>query len=96
MVLPALACWLVGKVLAFAFACENTFFGKRLFEVAVLMLLIVVAMANVRGMYWSIFPQGEGFFTANRVSANILFIGLVFVATAANGRKARTFAGQSE
>lgn len=36
--------------------------------------VVLLWMANLRGFYWHPFPRGEGFFTANRVSANIAFV----------------------
>ncbi|MFM9829386.1 MAG: hypothetical protein ACKVOB_11680 [Sphingomonas sp.] len=34
---------------------------------------VILVMAMERGFYWSIFPRGEGWWTANRTSALALF-----------------------
>lgn len=40
--------------------------------------LLAVWLAVQRGYYWSIFDRGEGFFTANRLSALAIFVALLF------------------
>lgn len=39
--------------------------------------VLVIGMALSRGFYWNLFGRGEGFFTANRVTAFIVFVALL-------------------
>ncbi|MBX9859722.1 MAG: hypothetical protein K2Y20_09065 [Sphingomonas sp.] len=41
---------------------------------------VIIVAALVDGDYWSVFPRGRGFFTANRLSAGIAFAAALLVA----------------
>ena len=89
MLLPIVACWSLGKVLAYAFTSPNSFAGQRIYAGAIVALIAVLAMANMRGFYWDIFGRGDGFFTANRITANLAFVAALFGGMITNGRLAR-------
>lgn len=93
MLIPLSACWAFGRLFSYAFALQRPFLGKKIYEAAMVALVLVLAMANLRGFYWNIFGAGSGFFTANRISANLVFLITVFATVAANGPRSRALAG---
>lgn len=64
MLLPLLACWLVGHL----FRRAHQHRGAILAIGAILVLMI-----NQRGFYWHPFPDQHGLLSLNRLSAMVIF-----------------------
>lgn len=97
MLIAAVGCWIAGKQFAQAFALtERTLLGKSIFSCAFAVLIVILVMANMRGFYWSVFPRGHGFFSANRISANLVFLLVAYAGATVNRRKYQAYAGEIE
>lgn len=40
---------------------------------------VILVMANMRGFYWQVFPNGQGVLSSNRMSANAVFLIALFL-----------------
>lgn len=76
MVPVVLACWALGHL---SLAGPNDYRGPEGSVPSFFVLMIILWMANSRGFYWSILDRGDGFWTLNRITANIVFL-VAFVA----------------